>query len=100
MADNQRNILLRIIPLIIYLLFTQYDTEYKTWHRSWNNTRLAHKRRKKKRILWSELNKCISDVQFRQMFRMNRECYNCLCQKIIACVGEKEFKSEAYIDAF
>ena len=31
---------------------------------------------------------------------MTRDCFNLLCQRIIVCVGEAKFKSEAYIDAF
>ena len=31
---------------------------------------------------------------------MKRDCFNLLCQRIIVCVGEAKFKSEAYIDAF
>ena len=100
MATNKRRFLIRIIPLLLYLLFSQYEVEHKAWYRSWNNSRLARKRRKKTRILWSDVNTRISDVQFQRMFRMNRECFHALCQKIISCVGEKEFKSEAYIDAF
>lgn len=34
------------------------------------------------------------------MFRMKREYFTSLYQKIISCVGEKEFKLEAYMDAF
>ena len=56
------------------------------------------KKRKKKRILWSEVNKRISDVQFRIMFRMNRKYFASLCLKIISFVSEKKFKSEAYMD--
>ena len=31
---------------------------------------------------------------------MNRKCFNELCNLIITKVGEKQFKSESYIDAF
>ena len=31
---------------------------------------------------------------------MTRECFTLLCGKIIASIGESNFKSEAYIDAF
>ena len=34
------------------------------------------------------------------MFRMTRECFKQLTQKIFGFVGEKSFKSEAYINAF
>ena len=65
-----------------------------------NNSILAKKRRKKTRILWSTVNERISDAQFRRMFRMNRDCFNLLFQRVIVGVGESKFKSEAYIDAF
>jgi hypothetical protein len=32
------------------------------------------------------------------MFRMKKECFNQLCQRIIAAVGERNFKSKHYID--
>ena len=54
----------------------------------------------KKRETWSHFNKRISSKQFRRMFRMDRQCFGRLCLRIIAAVGEKEFKSEQYIDAF
>ena len=39
-------------------------------------------------------------MQFRRMFRMSRDCFDNLCQAIIAAVGEREFCSELYINAF
>ena len=60
----------------------------------------ALNRRKKRRIIWSEINDRISDNHFRRMFRMNRNCFKLLCQKIISTVGESKFKSEEYIAAF
>ena len=50
--------------------------------------------------MWSDVNKRISNLHFRRMFRMTREFYNLLCSKTIAAVGERAFKSEAYIDVF
>lgn len=100
MANNESNFLIKIIDLILYILFTQYKIEHKSWYRIWNNSRLAKKRRKKIHVLWSDVNKRISEVQFRRMFRTNMECFDFLGQKIISCVGEKEFKPEAYIDPF
>ena len=54
----------------------------------------------KKRIRWSVVLECISDTHFRRIFCMTRECFILLCGKIIASIGESNFKSEAYIDAF
>ena len=34
------------------------------------------------------------------MFRMSRDCFDSLCQRIIISIGEANFKSESYIDAF
>ena len=39
----------------------------------------------------------LNDRQFRRMFRMSRECFDMLCDKIKVSVGEKAFQSEAYI---
>ena len=60
----------------------------------------AKNRRVKKRIKWSTVGERISDIQFRRMFRMTRKCFGELCSNITTLVGEKEFKSESYIDAF
>ena len=77
-----------------------YDITYQSKSKSINNTKLAKKRRKKKRVLWSDVNKRISELQFRHMLRMTRDCCQLLYNKIIAAVGESAFKSEAYIESF
>ena len=38
--------------------------------------------------------------QFCQMFRMARECFTLLCDKIKVAVGEENFKTEDYIESF
>ena len=38
--------------------------------------------------------------QFRRMFRMTRECFTLLYFSIIGAIGESQFKSQLYIDAF
>ena len=63
------------------------------------NSTLAKNRRKKERITWSKVNERISNMQFRQMFRMTRDCFQMLCQEIESIVGEREFKAESYINA-
>ena len=90
------------ILILYYLLvvFSQWEIDYNCWLNSNRNSEGAKKRRKKKRIKWSEVSSRISDYQFRRMFRMSRECFSLLCQKITCGVGEKVFKSECYIDAF
>ena len=89
-----------IIPLLVYFVLIQYEVEYNAWKRSNNNSLLAQLRRNKVRIPWATINERISDRHFRRMFCMTRECFALLCSTIISKVGEKEFKSEAYIDAF
>ena len=95
-----KNLLALIIPLIVFHTFKLYDIAYQSKRKSINNSKLAKKRRKKKRVLWTDVNKRISDLQFRCMFRMTHDCFQLLCRKIISAVGEEAFKSEAYIDAF
>ena len=97
--DKRRKFLL-IAPFLLLWLLSNYEVQRASWQKSYNNHLLGKKRRKKKRILWSTVNERISDIQFRRMFRMNRDCFNSLCQRIISKVGESKFKSEMYIDAF
>ena len=54
----------------------------------------------KKRIPWSIVNERISNKQFRRIFCMTRQCFYELCQLNISKVGEKQFKSESYINVF
>ena len=100
MHPDKRRKMLLVAPLLLLLLLSQYEVSYSCWLKSYNNSLLARKRRKKKRILWSSVNERISDIQFRRMFRMSHDCFDSLCQRIISVVGEDKFKSEAYIDAF
>ena len=95
-----KSLLSLIVPLIVFHTFKLYDIAYQSRMKSENNSRLAKKRRKKRRVLWTDVSQRISDLQFRRMFRMTRDCFDLLCSTIIARVGEKAFKSEAYIDAF
>ena len=41
----------------------------------------------------------MSKYQFRQIFRITRECFDELCQTIISSVDENQFNSQHYIDA-
>ena len=93
-------IIRQITPLLVYTVLIQYEVEYYSWKRGHNNSVLAQKRRNKVRIPWATINKRISDRHFRRMFRMTRDCFALLCSTIISKIGEKQFKSEAYIDAF
>ena len=84
----------------VLVVFSIWEIDYNCWKNSNRNSEGAKKRRKKKRISWSAVSSRISDYQFRRMFRMSRECFSLLCQKITCSIGEKAFKSESYIDAF
>ena len=90
----------RIIPLLVCVILFHHLTEQQSWQRSHTKSILGLKRRRKERILWATINERISDRHFRRMFRMTRDCFSLLCQRIIVEVGGKEFKSEAYIAAF
>ena len=100
MNQNERRIGVLLIPLMFYLIFKQYEVSECNKKRSLHWSSIAKKRRKKERVLWTKVNEKISDNQFRRMFRMDRTCFSSLCQHIICSVGERKFKSEAYIDAF
>ena len=99
MHPNKRRKCLLIASFLLLLLLSHHEVQHASWRKSYNNHLLGKKRRKKKRILWSTVNERISDIQFRRMFRMNRSCFDSLCQCIISKIGESKFKSESYIDA-
>ena len=71
-----------------------------TWKRSCFIPETTHGGRKKKCILWSEINKLLSNTHFRRIFRMNRDCFTLLCNTLICGISEIQIKSEAYIDSF
>ena len=54
-------------------------------------------RRFRQRKSWSRFQYNMTDRQFRRYFRMSRECFHYLCEKIKENVGESEFKSESYL---
>jgi hypothetical protein len=58
----------------------------------------AKNRTLRQRTSWSRFQTRLTDKQFRRYFRMERECFEYLCQRIIANVGEGEFKSEEYLN--
>ena len=53
----------------------------------------------KQRIRWSYIIHTLSDNQFKRMYRMSKEYFNLLCERIIASISESEFKAENYIDS-
>jgi hypothetical protein len=57
----------------------------------------ALNRRFRQRKSWAEFESGLTDRQFRRYFRMSRECFQLLCDRIEANVGEEEFKSEEYL---
>ena len=95
-----QKLIVLFLSLFLFHTLSLYDYECKIRLKRKNISLSAKKRRKKERLLWSEVNLRISDLHFRRMFRMTRKCFDLLCSKIIAAVGERAFKSEAYIDAF
>ncbi|KAL7501986.1 hypothetical protein ACHAXN_000114, partial [Cyclotella atomus] len=58
----------------------------------------ANNRKLCQRTSWRVFQTRLTDKQFRHYFRMERECFEYLCQQIIANVGEGEFKSEKYLN--
>ena len=91
-----RDLFITFLPLLLYFNIVDFERDYK--HRCISEG--TKTRRLKKSIPWSTVNKRICDQQFRRMFRMTRQCFSELCQLIISKVGEKQFKSESYINAF
>jgi hypothetical protein len=57
----------------------------------------AKNRKLRQRTSWSRFQSRLTDKQFRRYFRMERECFEYLCQRIIANVGEGAFKSEEFL---
>ena len=100
MNSNPKDIILAILPLLLYIVLNQFQLDFTAYKLSEERSQLARNRRKKCRITWSSVSHRISDKQFRRMFRMSRHCFNQLCQHIILSIGEDKFKSESYIDAF
>mmetsp|Transcript_10432 Transcript_10432/g.19513 ORF Transcript_10432/g.19513 Transcript_10432/m.19513 type:complete len:93 (+) Transcript_10432:81-359(+) len=49
----------------------------------------ASKRCKRECLSWIDFVNSVSDEQFRRMFRMTKECFDKLCRRIIAAIGEK-----------
>ena len=60
---------------------------------------VAGKRNYSKRVRWSEFSKLLSDSRFRRHFRMDRDCFSKLCDRIEKVVGEEHFMSEEFLDA-
>ena len=95
--DRRLSLQFLSLLLLLHLNKVQKHEQYK------NHTRMSNRalsRRKKKRIPWQYVDSMLNERQFRRMFRMTRECFHLLCEKMKITVGESEFKSEAYINAF
>ena len=99
MKNIDSSLILKILSLLLLLRLNQQQQHgiYKT---SIRMSKRALSRRKKKRIPWEYVDSMLNARQFRRMFRMTRECFHLLCEKMKITVGESEFKSEAYIHAF
>ena len=97
-VSTKANISLRLLIVVLTFIFVQHHNDLAALYLSSVRSKAAHDRRKKVRIRWSEVNKRISDKQFRKMFRMTRDCFDKLCERIISKVGQPKFKSQTYID--
>ena len=78
----------------------QYEGMYEYNKMCGIRSEQSRNRRKKVRVRWDDISQRMGDYQFRQMFRMTRECFSLLCSSIIGAIGEIKFKSQQYIDAF
>jgi hypothetical protein len=87
-------LLLQIAVLFSNLVKCVIEQEVMSQHRK----HAAMQRCRRSRLSWFDFNNSVSDIQFRRMFRMSQQCFNELCQSIIAGVGENAFKSEYYIE--
>ncbi len=68
------------------------------WHDLKEKKRAAAQNRTcRQRKSWAAFQNRLTDRQFRRYFRMERECFEYLCERIIENVGEREFKSENYL---
>ena len=100
MLKRLSNISKATLIALLYICFKLYTTRKVDEIQHERISSQSLNRRKKKRPSWEFINKKISDMQFRRMFRMNRATFKLLCQTITAAVGESEFKSENYIKSF
>ena len=51
----------------------------------------------RQRRSWLRFKNSLSPSHFRRYFRMSKDCFELLCEKIIENVGESEFKSEEFL---
>lgn len=57
----------------------------------------ARMRRRHARKSWAQFEADLTSKQFRRYFRMDKECFSHLCERIEEIRGEEEFKSENYL---
>lgn len=57
----------------------------------------ARNRKCRQRRSWAVFQHNLTDRQFRRYFRMERECFHYLCERIIENAGEGDFKSEDFL---
>jgi len=58
----------------------------------------ASKRKFRQRRSWSSFQGNLTDRQFRRYFRMSKECFQYLCNRIEHNVGGRVFKSEGFLE--
>ena len=89
-----------MIPYFILCVLLWYERDKTYVSLCDQKSNIARSRRNKKRVTWEYISERMGDYQFRRMFRMSKDCFNSLCQTIKMKVGESDFKSQEYIDAF
>ena len=60
----------------------------------------ARERIPKQRFLWSQFKDSLSERNFKRTFRMSKNCFDSLYNRIISVVGDDEFKSENFLETF
>ena len=98
-SPSRASFLLKL-KVILAIVIAYYNKNYLSCYYFPLKSEAACSRREKHRPTWDEVNKCISNSHFRKMFCMSRHCFQILCNKICASIGEPSFKSEAFISSF
>ena len=90
MRKYQNGYILRLLPLLLYILISHYKISYSFPRCSHRNSMIAKKRRKKERIWWSVANDHISGVQFRRIFCIIRGMFSVTLSEDYKCYRREE----------
>lgn len=99
--DRNLSVLLVLLSLLLFILGIggeEYFSLLQNIDRFCVRSAIARQRRVRLRMIWAAEQRRISGRMFYRLFRMKKLCFVKLCNKIKIVVGEKEFKSEAYIE--